>query len=354
MAPTGHLLPLRTARPQTCMKAFNASAPLRRSFATGPSDGQPPQRPSSTTPNRPQREQQQQQFRPRPVDARSLAAPRSGDGQVKILRTPNLRLRGAQFGKNGRPPGGPPGAGGFRRSGYNNNNNFNNNNNKGGNKGRGGKKPRDKNARKRQQGEEAGEDVRAAEIEEIFNEQKAKELQVATRYTPVQYDVSKLQETWPSLPIGTTAQAGSVLEKLNFLSRRFPNGYEPPHELAKRLFDGERVIFRSDEEKKAAIEEFNKLAHKRADRLTQRKGEVVEPEAAGFTSTSKEDQSAFVGQLVQGKYATQQNQSNPVLGEIERQLFNNETYRTAGKQSGFMAKMESLIASAQPAKRIAK
>jgi hypothetical protein len=169
----------------------------------------------------------------------------------------------------------------FRRTG---------NNNAGGSKARAAnKKPRDRNNRNRRpQGEEAGEDIRAAEIEEIFNEQKAKETQVPIRYTPVQYDVSKLQETWPSLPIGKTAQAGSVLEKLNFLSRRFPNGYVPPHELAKRLFEGERVIFRDDEEKKAAIEEFNRLATQRADMLTQRKGEVVDHEEAGFTSTSKE------------------------------------------------------------------
>lgn len=344
MAPTGHLLPLRTARPQTCMKAVNASAPLRRSFATSPPDSKPPQNPSSAGPNRPR------QQRPGAVDARSLAAPRGADGQVKILRTPNLRLRAAQLGR--RPGGGPPAPGGFRRPGFNNSNN--NSNNKGGSKAR-GKKPRDKNGRnRRQQGEEAGEDLRTAEIEEILNEQKAKEKQVPIRYTPVQYDVSKLQETWPSLPIGKTAQAGSVLEKLNFLSRRFANGYVPPHELAKRLFEGERVIFRNEEEKKAAIEEFNKLANQRADMLTQRKGEVVEPEEAGFTSTSKEDQSALVGQLVQGKYATQTKQSNPVLGDIERQLFNNETYRTTGKQSGFMAKIESLIASGQPAKRIGK
>lgn len=349
------------------MKAFNASvsAPLRRSFASGPSESDRPQRPSpAAASNQPQQQQQQQQqSRPRAaVDARSLGAvPRGADGQVKVFR-PNLRLKAAQFAKNGgRPAGGPPGAGGFRRAGGNNFNNKNNNNRSGGgNKARGGankKSSRDNKKKSRsrgQQGEEAGEDLRAAEIDEIFNETKAKEQQVATRYTPVQYDVSQLQQTWPSLPIGTTAQAGSVLEKLNFLSRRFANGYEPPHELAKRLFDGDRVIFRDEEEKKAAIEEFNKLAYQRADVLTQRKGEVVEPEEAGFTSTSKEDQNAFVSQLVQGKYATPQNQSSPVLGEIERQLFNNETYRTAGKHSGFMAKMQSLVASGQPAKRITK
>ncbi|KAH8701149.1 hypothetical protein BGW36DRAFT_141785 [Talaromyces proteolyticus] len=268
------------------------------------------------------------QPRPRAVDARSLAASHVGS-QGPVLRPAQLRLRGPQF-ANRRRPGSPLAAA--------------------------NRKPRlaskrDRpNKTKRSPGEEEGGDAKDADIEGILNN---KTLQVPVRYTPVQHDTSNLNETWPSLPIGKTATTESVLEKLNFMSRRYANGYMPPQELAKRLFDGDRVFFRNEEEKKETIDEFKKLSQERADKLTQRKGDIVEAEDANFTALSNDDRDALVGQLVRGNYArwTQDRSSHPVLGEVERQLLNNETYRFEGKQSGFVTKFQSLLASGQPAKR---
>jgi hypothetical protein len=162
-----------------------------------------------------------------------------------------------------------------------------------------------------------------------------------------------LKDTWPSLPTGKTGSTGTIVERLNLASRRFGHGYVSPYELAKRLFEGERVFFNSDEEKKAVMEEVDRMAVERADKLTQRKGDLVEPEDSSFAPIKADDRKALVGQLVRGQYEGWQKGSvrHPVLDEVQRQLFNNETYRMTGKQAAFMGKFQSLLASAQRTKR---
>ncbi|KAL1961598.1 hypothetical protein VTN77DRAFT_1398 [Rasamsonia byssochlamydoides] len=269
----------------------------------------------------------------RVVDARSLAAPRSGS-QANILRAPKLQKLKNSLLVRARKTG-PSGMAVNARTRS------------------ATQRERPKRTR-RQSEEEAGDESRSAEIEEVFREQAEKEKPVPVRYNPTEYDVSRLRATWPSLPIGETASAGSVLEKLSWMSSRYPNGYEPPHELAKRLFNGERVLFSSEEEKNQVIEEAKKLAQERADKLTQRKGELIEPEDTSFVSVSQDDREMLIREVVQGKYASSEAQhagKPSVLGEVLRNLENNGTYRLAGKQAQFLDKLESLLASGQRAKR---
>jgi hypothetical protein len=209
-----------------------------------------------------------------------------------------------------------------------------------------------KRQRRRMSDQEEGDDVRGEELEAVFREQRAKEKQTPVRYIPTEYDVSKLRETWPSLPIGPDARAGSVLEKLSQMSKRYPNGYEAPYLLAQRLFEGERVLFANEKEKDEVMEEIKKLAQERADKLTQRKGEMVDPEDTSFVAISQDERNALVGQLVQGKYTPWEHDANPsVTQEVQRNLQNNETYQTTGKQSEFLTKLESLLSSGQRAKQ---
>lgn len=204
---------------------------------------------------------------------------------------------------------------------------------------------------------EEGEEARQAEIDAVFDEIREKNKPVPVRYTPVEYNAERLRETWPALPMGgdsKDAQVSTVREKLSLLSERYPNGYEPPYVLAQRLYKGEHVLFKSEEEKKETMEEVRKLCQMRADQLTQRKGELIEPEDADFVPISKEDREALVGKLVQGKYPSWKEETkgqSSLLAEVQRNLYNNSTYRMAGKQEQFMAKLESLLASGQRPKR---
>lgn len=270
---------------------------------------------------------------PRVIDARSLAAPRSGNN-VNTLRAPKLeRLRTSRLVRARKT--GPSGLAVNARARSPS------------------QRERPKRTR-RQSEEEEGDESRAAEIEEVFREQAEKEKPSPVRYNPAEYDISRLKATWPSLPIGETGRAGSVLEKLSWMSSRYPNGYEPPHELAKRLFNGERVFFSNEQEKEQVMQEAKKLAQERADKLTQRKGDLVEPEDTSFVPISRDEREMLIRELVQGKYASLETQDAgkpSILGEVRRNLENNETYRSAGKQSQFLDKLESLLASGQRAKR---
>ncbi|KAL1972136.1 hypothetical protein VTN31DRAFT_7355 [Thermomyces dupontii] len=204
---------------------------------------------------------------------------------------------------------------------------------------------------------EEGEEARQVEIDAVFDEIREKNKPVPVRYTPVEYNAERLRETWPTLPMGgdsKDAQVSTVREKLSLLSERYPNGYEPPYVLAQRLYKGEHVLFTSEEEKQETMEEVRKLCQMRADQLTQRKGELIEPEDADFVPISKEDRETLVGKLVQGKYPSWKEETkgqSSLLAEVQRNLYNNSTYRMAGKQAQFMAKLESLLASGQRPKR---
>ena len=80
----------------------------------------------------------------------------------------------------------------------------------------------------------------------------------------------------------------------------------------------------------------------------------MEPEEIKFDPMDAKDQKVLVQSLVQGIYPkpeTQQLDKLTVPAGIIANLRNNETYRTAGKSTQFLTKVESLLASSRPAKR---
>lgn len=296
--------------------------------ATSPRPG-PRRRPNIPPANTRPQDANASRLRPRPprvIDARALAASQAG-GQANIIRGPRLQYPRGGIQARSRK---------FKKS------------------ARATSKPSRPRAPKRQSGVEEGDDAREAEIETVYQELAEKSRPVPIRYTPRTHDFSTMRETWPSLPTDVTAHTAGVLEKLSSISGRFADGYIPPHELGKRLYQGQSVRFFSEEEKAQAMEEAKKLAQQRADRLSQRKGDLVEPEDLKFGPMDAKDQKSLVQSLVQGIYPKPEAQpaDKPVvLGDIIVNLRNNETYRTAGKSTQFLTKVESLLASSRPAKR---
>lgn len=259
----------------------------------------------------------------RVIDARSFAAPRAGGDLPKVIRSPRLRnIRGGN-----QAPGHKPKPAGRKGS------------------SKGPKQPRAR--RPRQSEVDEGEDARAAEIEQVEQEQVAKARPTPVRYDPREINFSTLKETWPSLPTDANARSAAVLEKLTSLSGRYPNGYVPPYELGRRLWKGQSVLFETEAEKAEAMEEVKRLAQSRADKTSQRKGDLVEPRAVEFSAINADDTKTLVATLAQGKYPTlEAGKDQPVvLGEVIRNLRNNGTYETAGKRPQFLAKVESLLAS---------
>lgn len=261
----------------------------------------------------------------RAIDARSFAAPKADNDSPKVIRSPRLRSI-----RSGNPAPGRNSKPSTRKAGS--------------------KSPKQPRARRSRQPEvDEGEDVRAAEIEQVEQEQAAKARPTPVRYDPRDIDFSTLKETWPSLPTDANSQSAAVLEKLTSLSGRFPNGYVPPYELGRRLWKGQSVLFENETEKAEAMEEVQRLAQLRADKMSQRKGDLVEPRKVDFSAIKSEDAKTLVATFAQGKYpALEAGKDQPaVLEEVVRNLRNNGTYQTAGKRPQFLAKVESLLASSR-------
>ncbi|EPS26049.1 hypothetical protein PDE_00985 [Penicillium oxalicum 114-2] len=311
-----------------------------------PARGEPRQRPASTGPPRKPRPSSRPApstgaggngtanknaagttFKPRParaIDARSLAAaPRTGGEPPKIIRRPRLRT-----GPPGKTLPGRKGKPGAKNT----------------------QKPRRTKKKVRRAAEDFDEDETVAAA--IKKHEEDRDLQMRpkpVRYEPKEIDFSALKETWPALPTNTFARSATVIEKLTTLSGRFPNGYVPPHELGRRLWKGQSVLFETEAEKIEALEEVKRLSQARADKISQKKGEPVEPREVKFAAVSKEDTQQLMEVYVQGKYpAVEAGKDQPaVMGEVLRNLRNNSTYQTAGKRPQFLAKVESLLASSR-------
>jgi hypothetical protein len=138
----------------------------------------------------------------------------------------------------------------------------------------------------------------------------------------------------------------AVFEKLSRLSGRFANGYVPPYELGRRLWKGQSVLFFSEEEKTEALQETKRLAQLRADKLSQKKGEPVQPKEIAFAPINAETTNSLMETLAQGKYPKLDADKDqlPAINDVMRNLCSNGTYQTAGKRPQFVAKVESLLA----------
>lgn len=265
----------------------------------------------------------------RVIDARALAAGRTGSGQPgNVLRGPKLQL--PRGGLQNRPNA---------------------------KKGKGGNNNAQKTRRPRvprqfESGE--GNREREAEIEAVMGDLAQKARPVQVQYNPQDPTFSTVKETWPSIPSDARASSAGILQKLSSVSERYPNGYVPPHELGRQLYRGQKVQFFNEEEKREALGEAGRLARQRADKLSQKKGELIEPEEVNFEPISAEHQKALVQSLAQGIYPKsqpQQGKKPPVVGNIMNNLSNNQTYQTTGKSAQFLNKFESLLSSGKPAKR---
>ncbi|KAJ5313820.1 uncharacterized protein N7443_000704 [Penicillium atrosanguineum] len=260
------------------------------------------------------------------IDARSFAAPRADGDSPKIIRNPrlrNIRPGNQAQGRKSKPAASKKAA------------------------AKGRKQPRSRGPKKFEVDE--GEELCAAEIQQIEQDQAAKARPTPVRYEPRDINFSTLKETWPSIPTDTNARSAAVLEKLSVLSGRIPNGYIPPYELGRRIWKGQNVLFENEAEKIEAMQEVKRLAQLRADKMSQRKGDLVEPREVKFGAINAEDTKTLMETFAQGRYPTLEASKNQsaVLGEVIRNLRNNGTYQTAGKRPQFLAKVESLLSSSR-------
>ncbi|KAM5457481.1 hypothetical protein MaudCBS49596_000676 [Microsporum audouinii] len=203
--------------------------------------------------------------------------------------------------------------------------------------------PRDK----RRQRRGAKEDKNEPELEidgEIMAYQEelmAKEKRKPVRYNPKPYSVERLKETWPALATGGVSSSSTVHEKLSWFGESYVGCTDLPEDLAKRVYEGKRVLFSSETQKAETMEFVKKLASQHAEKLSQRKGETVEPANVEFENVSEKEKSDMIASLVRGAYdkpVKLDTNSSPILENVLRVLSNNHTYHTAHTQK-FMDKL---------------
>lgn len=288
----------------------------RRTDSNG---SKPPLKRSSTRGPRPSRA----------LDARSLGATQAGAEPVKILRSPRLRNN-----RNGTTPAGrkPKAAASKSKTAASKSNS------------KAQKTPRARGPKRQSEAADIDE-LHDAEFDKIEEEQIWKARPGPVRYDPQEIDFSSLRETWPSIPTDSNAQSAAVFEKMSRLSGRFPNGYTPPHELGRRLWKGQSVLFTNEAEKAEAMEEAKRLAQVRADLLSQKKGEPVEPSDVTFNPIDAKDTKGLMEMFVSGKYPSvdAEKGQSPVMSDVMRNLRNNQTWQTTGKSPQFVAKLQSLL-----------
>ncbi|EGE81720.1 hypothetical protein BDDG_04663 [Blastomyces dermatitidis ATCC 18188] len=174
--------------------------------------------------------------------------------------------------------------------------------------------------------------------EKAFLEQWERDRPKPVRYNPHGYNIDNLQRTWPALPMGTTGPKEALHERLAWMSERYPNGFEPTDLLAQRIHKGKWTYFYNEEEKNEAVELAQKMAAERADKLTDRKGSLVQPEDMSFQPIDETQKMQLVSRLVSGEYKSEQAQwvkehgaRHPVMKDVLRNLANNSTWQSSHK-----------------------
>lgn len=187
-------------------------------------------------------------------------------------------------------------------------------------------------------------------VQRYFAEKAEAERPKAMRHKPVVYTAEGLKETWPSLPIESEVASSSILDKLNWMGERYLGSFESPQELAERVLDGKRVMFRSDEERDEVMEMVKMRAAERAEKLTERKGSVVEAEDVSFQTLTEKERMELVGSVIAGQYEAMDQTKPGVLAQVNKNLYNNETYNQA-QSAQFMDALTRFLPKAKPAAR---
>ena len=172
-------------------------------------------------------------------------------------------------------------------------------------------------------------------------------------YTPHEYTMTELREYWPNTSTSPTSNVEAVTQKIEWLARRLPGGFITAEQLAEQYFKGAFTRFESVEEKENVLLLAGELAQRRADTLTERKGEVVKPEDMAFADITNAPMSnsggpeskSLADSMIRGVYPQLQDKSNQkpgLMDEALRTLRNNRTY-TGRVEQRFLDKVGSLL-----------
>lgn len=166
----------------------------------------------------------------------------------------------------------------------------------------------------------------------------------AITYNPKRQSSEDLQKDWPNTPLSSTGLTASVVQKIEWLARRIPHGYQTPEQLAEHFAKGNLTKFESEEEKQMVLKIAQDMAKQRAEKITEKKGEQVQPKDMSMVdlNTASDDKQSFLNDMVKGQFTELEKQRMPFLDNILKTLRNNETYNPR-ETNKFMAKVQSMM-----------
>ena len=210
----------------------------------------------------------------------------------------------------------------------------------------------DKSKRRRRGGEVEDPDSEETDprVKQYFATKAEAARPKAIRHEPVVYTAQSLEETWPSLPIESEVAASSILDKMNWMGERYLGSFESVQELAERVLDGKRVMFRSDEERDEVMEIVKKTATEKGEKLTERKGTVVEPQDVTFQTLTEKERMELVGSVIAGQYEAIDQTKPGVLAQVNKNLCNNQTYNNE-QSAQFVNALTKFLPKAKQAAR---
>jgi hypothetical protein len=167
-------------------------------------------------------------------------------------------------------------------------------------------------------------------------------------YEPRNHDTQELRLDWPNTPLTSSGLTESVIQKVTWLARRLPHGHWTPSQIAERYEEGHMIRFASEDEKTKVLELAAQLANARADKMTERTQQAVDPKDMSFQSLMdgkhKPETMGVLDAMARGVYQQPGKQERAFMDGIVKKLSMNETYKGIDADK-FMGRVRKLIGS---------
>ena len=169
-------------------------------------------------------------------------------------------------------------------------------------------------------------------------------------YNPTKMSLEDLRADWPNTAMTASGMTESVVQKVQWLTRRLPHGYQYPEQIAEHYLKGNLTRFESEEEKQLVLKIAAEMSAK--TKLESEEGTLHKHESPRFqivedsAFTSMTDKSSEKGYLMQtgvkGDYGEVAKQRYSFMQNAARMLNNNGSYGPVQMQR-VLDRVQSLI-----------
>ena len=170
-------------------------------------------------------------------------------------------------------------------------------------------------------------------------------------YNPDEVSEQALERYAPAMATSHSSMAANKAVE-GWFEKWAPAGkYEEPtrrEDMANAMWRGEFVKFRDEEEREAVLASVQKSSENIAERISEKRGVVVEPREMKLEALSGEDEEVVLGRLVSGVYKSEgdsEGRHDDVLEHLRRSAERNESYMPADGMR-LVEKVRSLLPAA--------